>query len=161
MEIRKATLQDAAAIADIYNWYVLNTVITFEVDPVSEVEMEQRLQAMLETHDWLVGEEEGKVMGYAYYRPYHPRAAYGKTVEGGIYLDKDCKGRGCGKALYLAAIHSAQEKGFRQFLGVIAYPNPASQALHRQLGFREVGVLEDVGYKFGEWIDVGTWQLKL
>lgn len=89
MQIRQATADDAVRIAEIYNWYVLNTIITFETETVSARDMEQRIQEKLSTHDWLVAEVHEAMCGYAYYGPFRSRAAYHHTVESTIYLAQE------------------------------------------------------------------------
>lgn len=158
MYIRRATAGDAARIAEIYNWYILNTIITFETDVVSPQEMTNRVQEKTTKHDWLVGEVNQEIIGYAYYGPFRARAAYNHTVESTIYLSQESIGKRFGRALYAQLFESVKDRGFREVIGVIALPNPQSIALHRGMGFAEVGVLKSVGYKFGRYIDVGLWQ---
>ena len=158
MNIRRATATDAERIAEIYNWYVLNTVITFETTVVTPSDMRQRIQEHLETYDWLVGESHQQIVGYAYYGSFRTRAAYNHTVESTVYLSQEATGKGFGTSLYSALLESATRNGFREMIGVIALPNPASIALHRTMGLHEVGVLRGVGYKFGQHVDVGLWQ---
>ena len=159
MHIRQATAGDAARIAEIYNWYILNTIITFETDVVSPQEMTNRIQEKTINHDWLVGEVNQEVLGYAYYGPFRARAAYNHTVESTIYLSQESMGKGFGRALYTKLLESVKTRGFREVIGVIALPNPQSVALHRKMGFEVVGVLKGVGYKFGRYIDVAIWQM--
>lgn len=160
MDVRQATPADAAGICAIYNEHVANTIVSFETEPVSASEMEARIQEKLLHHDWLVG-VRGHIVGYAYYGPFRARAAYRHTVESTIYLDEAVQGQGFGKRLYSALIASARAKGYREIVGVIALPNPASIALHQKLGFEEVGVLKNVGRKFDAYVDVGLWQRSL
>ena len=161
MQIRQATAGDAERIAEIYNRYVLNAIVTFETSVVSPPEMTKRIQEKLVSHDWLVGEANQEVIGYAYYGPFRTRAAYNHTVESTVYLSQECTGKGFGRALYTQLFESVKDHGFREVIGVIALPNPQSIALHRAMGFAEVGVLKRVGYKFGRYIDVGLWQLSI
>ena len=161
MQIRRATVGDAERIAEIYNWYILNTIITFETDVVSLQEMTKRIQEKTIKHDWLVGEVNQEVIGYAYYGPFRTRAAYNHTVESTIYLSQESMGKGFGRTLYAKLIESVKGHGFREVIGVIALPNPQSIALHRAMGFAEVGVLKRVGHKFGRYIDDGLWQLSI
>jgi L-amino acid N-acyltransferase YncA len=156
--IRRALEADANRITEIYNWYVLNTIITFETASVSPNEMTERIQERIDNYDWLVGEVNHRIVGYAYYGSFRPRAAYGHTVESTVYLSQESIGNGFGRRIYSALIQSATEKGFREVVGVIALPNPASIALHQALGFREAGVLRGVGHKFGKYVDVALWQ---
>lgn len=161
MNIRRATIADAAAIAEIYNRYILNTTISFELTPVGVGEMQSRIMDKLEHYDWLVGEIGGEMVGYAYYGTFRPREAYHHTVESTIYIAQKLTGQGYGKLLYQSLIESAKTHGFREMVGIIALPNPTSVALHEGLGFKMVGVNKGVGYKLGRYIDVGIWQLSL
>ena len=159
--IRRATEGDAARLGEIYNWYVANTFVTFETEAVPVNEMRRRIREKLASYEWIVGELNHEIAGYAYYGPFRARGAYFRTIESTIYLSQDSKGKGIGKKLYSALIDSASEKGFRELIGVIALPNPASIALHAGLGFHEAGVLQRVGYKFGTYHDVALWQRSL
>lgn len=161
MLIRPVTIADASAITEIYNWYVLNTIISFEVAAVSTDEMKIRIQEKLAHYDWLVGEIDNEIIGYAYYGAFRPRQAYYHSVESTIYIAQKWTGRGYGKVLYTSLIESAKAHGFREMVGIIALPNPASVALHEALGFKLVGVNKGVGLKFNSFIDVGIWQLSL
>ena len=158
LSIRRASEDDAQKISEIYNWYVLNSTITFETAKVSLSEMKQRIREELMTYDWIVAELNQCVVGYAYYGSFRSRAAYCHTLESTVYLSPDSVGKGFGRVLYSALIRSADERGFRELIGVIALPNPASVGLHLSLGFREVGVLHRVGHKFERYVDVALWQ---
>jgi L-amino acid N-acyltransferase YncA len=161
MLTRQATLRDAAQIAEIYNYYILNTVITFETETVDAREMESRIAAILEKHNWLVLDEDGKLLGYAYYGSFRGRVAYNHTVEATIYLHPNYIGKGLGKPLYNTVIQAAAAKKYKEIIGGIALPNPQSEKLHNQLGFEKVGHFKKVGLKFGQTIDVGFWQKSL
>src|ERR1044072_3835096 len=97
MYMRRVTTEDAERIAEIYNWYILNTIITFETDVVSPQEMKKRIQEKIIQHDWLVGEANQEVIGYAYYGPFRPRSAYHDTVESTIYVSPASVGKGFGR----------------------------------------------------------------
>src|SRR5262249_1256578 len=155
--IRRAEACDAQILSEIYNWYVLNTTVTFETETIDQGEMRHRILQRLITHDWLVAEVSGRIVGYAYYGPFRPRSAYAQTVESTIYLSEGSAGKGLGTLLYSTLIRWAAEKGFRELIGVIALPNEASVRLHAKLQFREVGRLEGVGRKFGSYVDVALW----
>jgi L-amino acid N-acyltransferase YncA len=161
LNIRRASATDAVEISKIYNAYIINSIVTFETTPVEVSEMEQRIKEKLADYDWIVGELNQQIVGYAYYGSFRRRAAYSHTAESTIYLSDENKGKGLGKNLYRALIRSASEKGFRELIGVIALPNPASVGLHKALGFREVGILHGVGYKCGKYVDVSLWQRSL
>lgn len=158
--IRPARPADAAAVADVYNWYVANTAITFEVDPVSPAEMAQRIASVLEAHDWLVLEQAGELLGYAYAGRYHTRAAYRFAGESTIYLRHGVGGQGLGSLLYPELIRRCFARGLRHLIGGIALPNDPSVRLHEKLGFEKVSHLRRIGFKFERWIDVGHWQLE-
>jgi phosphinothricin acetyltransferase len=161
MHIRPVRDADIARITEIYNWYILNTVITFELEPLSAAVMGQRIQEKVVQYDWLVGDVDGTVMGYAYYGAFHPRAAYHHTVETSIYLDQEYRGKGWGTDLYRELLDAAAKQGFREVMSLIALPNAGSIGLHRKLGFQEVGVMQNVGYKLQRYVDVALWQKTL
>jgi L-amino acid N-acyltransferase YncA len=159
--LRNATLEDAPAIADIYNHYILNTVITFEEDAIDAAEMQLRMQKVTTGFPWLVWEEDGKVLGYAYADSWKNRCAYRNSVESTVYLHPASTGKGIGKALYQELIARLRVQGAHVVVGGIALPNAASVALHEHCGFEKVAQFKQIGFKFGEWIDVGYWELIL
>lgn len=160
--IRDAKAEDAAAIARIYGHYISNTIITFEETLVSNEEIRARLQKVTGAGlPWLVLEEDGAVVGYAYAGRWHERSAYRFSVETTIYLDAHQIGRGHGTTLYAALLERLRAQGLRAAIGGIALPNTSSVALHEKLGFRQVAHYREVGFKLDRWIDVGYWQLML
>ncbi len=160
--LRPATIADAAAIAGIYNHYVLNTVVTFEEEAVPATEIAQRIADTLAAgRPWLVWEEDGRVLGYAYASGWKSRCSYRFSLETTIYLDKDAMGRGIGTRLYTALIDILRQTKVHAIIGGVALPNAASVALHEKLGFVKVAQFREVGWKFGQWIDVGYWELIL
>jgi L-amino acid N-acyltransferase YncA len=161
MIIRKVTETDAPAIKDIYNYYIENTTITFEIAPVSLEEIKKRIRDKVARFDWMVGEVDQKIIGYSYYGTFRERAAYNNTVESTIILDHRNTGKGYGTEIYRQLIKSAQEHGFKEMIAVIALPNPESIHLHLKQGFREAGVLKNVGFKFNKYLDTGLWQKAL
>ena len=112
-------------------------------------------------HPWFVAEERGLLLGYAASSPFRTRPAYRWTVETGIYLAPQAKGRGFGKALLSTLLTMLERQGYVAAIGAIALPNEASVALHEKLGFVHTGTYRGVGFKFGEWLDVGLWQIEL
>lgn len=157
--IRAAVAGDSSAIAEIYNHYVAQTVITFEEEAVSAPEMVRRIEdAGSASLPWLVAEREGKVVGYAYATPWRARSAYRFSVEVTVYVDPDCPRMGIGRRLYDELLPKLKARGAHAAFGVIALPNDASVALHERFGFAKVAHLKEVGWKFGRWIDVGYWQ---
>lgn len=159
--IRPVTENDAAAIAEIYNHYVLHTVVTFEEVVVPADEMVRRIREVTATHPWLVRAEGDEILGYVYARPWHVRSAYRNSVESTIYLRHDATGRGLGRELYSKLLDILAASGLHCAVGGISLPNPASVALHERLGFVASGRLPELGFKFGEWVDVGYWWRRL
>ena len=158
--IRACTAADAAAIAEVYNHYVHETVVTFEETPVSAAEMAQRISEVGARFPWLVW-DDGAVVGWAYATPWKTRSAYRFSVETTVYLATSHQGRGIGASLYRALIDELRARDVHSAVGGIALPNPASVALHEKLGFRKVAQFAEVGRKFDRWVDVGYWQLIL
>lgn len=157
--IRDATAADAAAVAAIYNVHVRGTIVTFELDDVDADTMAGRI-ADVESRGlpWRVAVEGDAVLGYAYAGPWKQRAAYARTVESSIYLHEDACGRGLGTRLYADLLAQLRARGIHAVIGGAALPNPASVRLHEALGFGYIGTFPQVGFKFGQWIDVGYWQ---
>lgn len=159
--IRSATPKDAARICEIYNHYVLNSIITFEEQAVSVDEMKQRITETLEGLPWLVWVEDEQIQGFAYASKWKGRCAYRYSAECTVYLAEGSAGRGTGTKLYQALIEQLRQRKLHTIMGGIALPNAASIALHEKLGFEKVAQFQEVGWKFGEWVDVGYWQLFL
>ena len=159
MRVREATEHDAASCAAIYAPYVSDSVVSFEVEPPSEVEMAARIAA---AHDWLLLEDdESRVVGYAYSKVFAPRAAYRWATEVSVYLDRDSQRRGGGRMLYESLLPRLAARGFRMAIAGMTLPNDASVGLHRALGFQPVGTYRRIGYKHGAWHDVAWTQLEL
>ena len=159
--IRKATLEDSAAIAEIYNHYIINSHSTFELEPVAAEEMFKRIDRVLNELNlpWLVYLENDHVLGYAYATQWKARKAYRMTVETTVYLHHKEFGKGIGKKLYMGLLDELKDEGHHSIIGGISLPNDGSVALHEKLGYQKIGVFKEVGYKFDRWIDVGYWQL--
>lgn len=153
MDIRFASPEDSQALLDIYRQYI-DIDITFEYTLPTQEEFAQRISSTLERYPYLVCQEEGAVLGYAYAHPERERAAYQWNAELSIYLAPDAVGRGVGKRLYGALIELLRLQGVKTVYGVVTAPNPASEGLHRALGFRLLGVHRSAGYKNGRWLDV-------
>jgi L-amino acid N-acyltransferase YncA len=143
--IREARIEDAEAICKIYNHYVINTIITFEEDPVSLGEMQDRIAKVTLTFPWLVTEEDGIVIGYANANNWKVRSAYRFSVETTIYLHPDFVGKGLGSKLYASLISELRDRSLHSAIGGIALPNESSVALHERLGFQEVAQFKEVG----------------
>lgn len=158
--IRNAEAQDASIIADIYNVYIRDTIITFEQDPIDTAEIARRLAAIQDKRlPWLVIEDlASQLCGYAYAGEWKPRAAYRYAVEVSIYLDMNRAQRGMGSALYSELFERLPKLGVHTALAGIALPNDVSVGLHEKFGMVKVAHMSEVGHKFGRWIDVGYWQ---
>jgi phosphinothricin acetyltransferase len=161
--IRPAELRDVAAVADIYDEAVRQGTASFEIEPPGQTEMRRRYEALrADGYPFLVAEAGSCIMGYAYAGPHRARPAYHWTVEDSIYVAPQSQGRGVGRALLGRLLADAQGSGFRQMIAVIGdSANRASIELHRTAGFRLVGTFENVGYKFGQWLDSVLMQRSL
>ncbi|RKS08721.1 phosphinothricin acetyltransferase [Nocardiopsis sp. Huas11] len=159
--VRDATAADAQACAAIYAPYVTDTSITFEYEPPTAAEMARRIADAQRDHAWLVLEEQGRVVGYAYGAPFRARAAYRWSCEVSVYLERGRRRTGAGRTLYGALLPRLAERGMHTALAGMTLPNDASQGLHRALGFEPVGVLREIGHKHGSWRDVAWAQLSL
>jgi phosphinothricin acetyltransferase len=161
MMIRDASASDAEACAAIYAPYVTDTAITFELEPPTVEEMTDRITKAVKTHAWLVIEDEGRVVGYAYGGPYKERAAYRFSCEVSVYLELGRRRTGGGRALYEALFARLVERGFRMAVAGMTLPNDASVGLHRALGFEPIGTYRRIGWKHGAWRDVAWAQRDL
>jgi phosphinothricin acetyltransferase len=161
--VRAACDADAPEIAAIYGHYVRTALATFETDPPDAAEMAHRLQLVIERGlPYLVAELEGRVAGYAYAAPYRPRPAYRFTVEASVYIHPGHTRKGLGRLLLTELIAGCEAAGCRQMVAVIGDTgNAASIGLNEALGFRHVGVLRSVGFKFGRWVDTVLMQRPL
>jgi phosphinothricin acetyltransferase len=142
--IEKASAKDAPAITAIYNQYIRETVITFELTEIDSMEMERRIEKISKDYPWLVLKVNDTLLGYAYACAWRERKAYDATAETTIYLSQEMK-----------------QRNFHVLMGVIALPNPESAALHERLGFTKAAHFTEVGFKFNRWVDVGYWQLRI
>jgi phosphinothricin acetyltransferase len=153
--IRSASLADIPAITRIYAHSVRHGTASFELEPPDEAEMSRRMQALLDGgFPYLAAEIDGAIAGYAYAGPYRPRRAYRFSVEDSIYIDSAAQRRGVGRALLDGLIQECEARGFRQMIAVIGdSAQIPSIELHRAAGFRMIGNIENVGYKFDRWLD--------
>lgn len=164
MSIRMATVQDVPRILEIYSPYVENTAISFEYTVPSPEAFTDRFLDITGWFPWLVWEEKGRVLGYAYgSRPFE-RAAYQWSAEASIYLCPEACGKGGGKKLYAALEEILQRQGYRKVYAIITTANEASVAFHRAVGYRETATMPECGYKFGKWYgtiwmekELNTW----
>ena len=152
--IRAATEADAASIAEIYNEAVLNSTATFDTEPKSVEERQQWLRSHDERHPVLVVESEGTVVGWASLTSWSERCAYEGTAEVSVYIHKNFRGKGIGNQIMKQLVEAAKKAGFHCLLARIADGNPQSIHIHEKFGFRTVGVMHQVGFKFGRFRDV-------
>ena len=155
ISIRPAEPRDIAAITRIYDHAVRHGTASFEIESPEESEMVRRYEKLRDgRYPYLVAELGGAIAGYAYAGPYRDRPAYNWSVENSIYIAPQSQRRGIGRALLDQLLVAAQERGFRQMIAVIGdSANTASIELHRAAGFRLVGTFDNVGFKFGRWLD--------
>jgi phosphinothricin acetyltransferase len=158
---RVAQPEDSAGILAIYTPYCEASPISFEVVPPSVDEMAERIRGILSQYPWLVCEMDGAVTGYVYAARIRERAAYRWAVETAVYIATAHHRRGVAKALYASLFSILREQGYFKAYAGITLPNPGSVRLHESVGFRPIGVFEGIGYKLGNWHDVGWWQLDL
>lgn len=163
IRIRAAKPADANQIAAIYAPYVAASAVSFETDPPSAQVMRGRMAKAGDRHPWLVAttEDSDVVLGYAYATSFRDRPAYHWTVETSIYVAGDMQRQGVGRLLYSALIATLRAQDFVQAIAALAMPNDQTIALHESLGFRRAGMFREVGYKHGQWRDIGFWQLEL
>ena len=159
--IRKVTLEDAGAILEIYNYYILNSIVTFDEKEKTLEEISTKIKDTLKKYPWFVLEENGELIAFTYASQWKDKSAYDKSVEGTIYIRNKHEGKRIGTTLYTYLINYLQSNGYHSILGVISLPNEASVALHKKLGFDKVAHFKEIGLKFNKKIDVGCWQLIL
>ena len=158
MIIRLANKSDASAILDIYKPYIEHTSFTFETEiPVLE-DFQKRIDDYVENWPWLICEDHGKITGYAYGAKHRERKGYQWCVESSIYIHDEYLQQGIGKALYEALLEILKQQGYRNVYAVINLPNDRSVKFHENFGFRFFANYPNVGYKLGEWKNVGWWQ---
>jgi L-amino acid N-acyltransferase YncA len=163
MDIRAGTAADLEAVQAIYAHHVLTGFGTFEEEPPSVAQLQQRFEELTaQDFPFLVAELQGRLAGYAYAGPFRPRAAYRHCCESSVYVAAGMQRRGVGRELMLRVIGDCQRRGKRQMLAVIGdSANAASIGLHRALGFEDVGTFKSVGFKFNRWLDVVLMQRAL
>lgn len=156
VRIRPAVRDDLARLTEIYNYYVVHTPVTFDVEPYTVERREAWFAQFGATgrHRLLVAEDNGVVVGYAGTTRFRPKAAYATTVETTIYCDPHAAGKGIGSRLYAALFDALRGEDIHRFVAGYALPNPATAAIHTRFGFKVVGVFSENGRKFGKYWDV-------
>ncbi len=159
--IRLATDADAPGVHAIYAPIVRDTVISFENVPPSIDEMRSRIAKTIPRYPWLIYERDDEMLGYAYAGSHSERVAYQWSANVSVYVSRNARRMGVGKALYGALFAMLRAQNIVNVYAGIALPNPASVGLHESMGMTQVGVYRQVGYKFGVWHDVGWWEMTL
>lgn len=157
--IRTVRIEDAQQIVDIYNYYVINSIVTLDLVPFSALDFEEKIQTISSDFPFIVFEEKGEIMGYAYANTFRTKPAYKNTVELTIYMKHTEIGKQIGKKLYSKLLIQLKNKDYHVVIGGLTLPNDASVKLHENFGFEKVAHFKEVGYKFNKWHDVGFWQL--
>jgi phosphinothricin acetyltransferase len=152
---------DSAACAAIYRPFVTDSYVSFEEEPPDREEFARRIERLSQSYPWLVAEDDGAVIGYAYASAHRERAAYRWAADVAVYVDERARRNGVGRALYSALFGLLARQGVQSVCAGVSLPNDASVGLHEALGFRPVGVYRRIGWKRGAWWDVGWWQLQL
>ena len=161
LSIRMADSSDAEAIQAIYEPIVRDTWISFELDIPDVAEMRHRIETYMETYPWLVCVDGEQIAGYVYASTYRARKAYQWSVEVTAYIHEDYRRRGIGRALYISLFEILALQGYCNAYAGVALPNEGSIGLHRAMGFEDIGIYKNVGYKFGQWHDVAWLQMAL
>jgi phosphinothricin acetyltransferase len=159
--IRPVELSDASQLVELYNYYVKTSTVTFEEELVTVQDFEARIKEIKAKYPYLVYEENGLILGYAYAGIFRTRVAYRFASESSVYVHHEHFKKGIGRKLYAALLPEMKKAGLKSAIGGITLPNEASVQLHEQFGFVKVAHFKEVGRKFDRWLDVGFWQLEL
>lgn len=160
--IRPVSLSDASYIANIYNYYIQNSTVTFEEKEVNGTDIQSRIEKVISAGlPWLLAEHRGQIVGYAYATPWKERSAYRFSVEISVYVAHQHHGEGWGSKLYDSLFDELRKREIHLVIGGITLPNEASIALHEKFEMQKVAHFKEIGFKFDKWLDVGYWQRKL
>lgn len=159
--IRPFESKDIPELLEIYNYYVLHSTATLDIEALSLEAFTEKVNRIDQDFPFIVLEENGELLGYAYGSKFRPKPAYNTTVESTVYVKHNTHRKKIGSLLYEALLKQLKEANFHIVLGVLTLPNEASVRLHEKFGFKQVAFLEQVGYKFDTWLNVGFWQLDL
>jgi L-amino acid N-acyltransferase YncA len=157
--IRTVTIQDAQQLVNIYNYYVINSIVTLDLVPFSILDFEDKIKTISNNFPFIVYEENNEVWGYAYANTFRTKPAYKNTVELTVYIKHAELGKQIGKKLYAELLEQLKNRNYHVVIGGLTLPNDASVKLHENFGFEKVAHFKEVGYKFDKWHDVGFWQL--
>ena len=160
--LRDAAPEDAAAVAELYNWYVTHSTATFQYDLCTEEFQRENIAYVQQRAPFLVAvNAAGKLCGFACAHPWHSRTAYAWDVELTVYCAHDCVGQGVGGRLYKALLDGVRQRGYCNAVALVTGQNKESCAFHKALGFKKIGVEPRTGYKFGQWLDLAYWWMDL
>ncbi|WP_445733632.1 GNAT family N-acetyltransferase [Mariniflexile sp.] len=157
--MRLVTVEDAQQIVDIYNYYVMNSIVTLDLVPFSVKDFEEKIKTISNDFPFIVYEVNNEVWGYAYANTFRTKPAYKNTVELTVYIKHTELGKQIGKKLYSELLLQLKNQNYHVVIGGLTLPNDASVKLHENFGFEKVAHFKEVGYKFDKWHDVGFWQL--
>lgn len=161
MKIRPVKLTDSVQLVTIYNYYVLQTTSSFEVEAISELQMAQRISEITSAYPYLIAEnQEGEIVGYCHAKPFGKTIGYQYSVEVTVYLTPNVKQQGIGTLLYQALEKDLQKKGIKTLIASITAENQESLTFHKKRGYEKAAHLKMVGYKFDRWLDV-IWLQKI
>ncbi len=161
IRLRSVRLEDAEQILEIYRPSVENTPITFEIEVPSVEEIRSRILEITKFYPWIVAENDGEIIGYAYGNVFRGRPAYVWSAESSVYVKLGVQSQGVGTLLYRKLLEMLKDQGFYNVIGGITLPNEGSVRLHEKVGFRQVATLPQIGFKMGQWWAVGYWQIEL
>ena len=159
--IRFANFDDAANILKIYEKFIKETVVTFEIEVPSIESFQNRMKSIMDFYPWLVCEIDGEIAGYAYASKHGERAAYRWSADLSVYIDEKFHRHHLGTDLYDEVIQYLKKQGFCTLYAAISTPNPKSQAFHESYGFKKIGEFKNVGHKMGKWLDVTWYDLQI
>lgn len=159
--IRQISATDVAKILPIYNFHVENTIVTFDLIPLSVQQYAEKVLRIAKEYPFLVFEDNNEIVGYAYASTWRPKPAYKQTVESTVYVKNNTQGKQIGTKLYTELLKQLKEKNYKVVIGGISLPNETSIKFHEKFGFEKVGHFSKVGKKFDQWVDVAFWQLNL
>lgn len=159
--VRLATSNDAQGVLDIYAPYCLKSPSTFEIQAPTREEIRNRIEKTLTRFPYLIYEQDGQPIAYAYAGQHMERAAYRFSANVSVYVKEGWHGTGKGKSLYNVLLPLLRKQGFCNAFAGITMPNAGSEALHKSMGFVQTGLYKNIGYKFEKWHDVSWWQLQL
>ena len=157
--IRPVNLNDVEELLEIYNYYVINSIITFDYQALSLETFKDKVTRINADYPFIVFEENNEILGYAYGSQWRSKPAYNHAVESTVYIKHNTQGKQIGTKLYAELLKQLKQQNFHTVIGGLTLPNDASVRLHKKFGFKEVAHFKQVGYKFNTWLDVGFWQL--